>query len=159
MNNNKVARVAAGLGESIPALETLVLTNNSVVNLADLDALAEFKKLEMLSLLQNPVQQKKHYRLYLIHKIPSLRVLDFRKVRQREREAAASLFGGEDGGDLEQAIQKNKTAIDADALTPALRKKIQERIKSVKTMAEMSELEHALKTGKLTKELKKQLEQ
>jgi len=34
-------------------------------------------------LLLNPVASKKHYRLYIIHKLPQLRILDFQKIRQR----------------------------------------------------------------------------
>lgn len=33
------------------------------------------------SLLRNPVTNKKHYRLYVINKIPQIRVLDFQKVK------------------------------------------------------------------------------
>lgn len=33
------------------------------------------------SVLRNPVTNKKHYRLYLIHKVPQVRVLDFQKVK------------------------------------------------------------------------------
>lgn len=33
------------------------------------------------SLLRNPVTSKKHYRLYVIHKAPQIRVLDFQKVK------------------------------------------------------------------------------
>lgn len=76
-------RIAEGLGEVIPNLETLVLTNNHIQEIGDLDPLAEFPKLTYLSLLSNPVANKQHYRLYVIHKLPSLRVLDFRKVKQK----------------------------------------------------------------------------
>jgi U2 small nuclear ribonucleoprotein A' len=74
-------RIAEGLGEVIPNLETLVLTNNHLQELGDLDPLAEFSKLTYLSLLSNPVANKQHYRSYVINKLPSLRVLDFRKVK------------------------------------------------------------------------------
>ena len=76
-------RIADGLGEVIPNLETLVLTNNHLQELGDLDPLTEFPKLTYLSLLSNPVANKQHYRSYIIHKLPSLRVLDFRKVKQK----------------------------------------------------------------------------
>lgn len=33
------------------------------------------------SLLRNPVTNKKHYRLYVINKMPQIRVLDFQKVK------------------------------------------------------------------------------
>lgn len=35
----------------------------------------------IFSLLRNPVTNKKHYRLYVINKIPQIRVLDFQKVK------------------------------------------------------------------------------
>ena len=35
------------------------------------------------SLLRNPVTAKKHYRLYVIHKCPFLRVLDFQRIKQK----------------------------------------------------------------------------
>ena len=35
------------------------------------------------SLMRNPVTTKKHYRLYVIHKVPSVRVLDFQRVKQQ----------------------------------------------------------------------------
>lgn len=74
-------RIADGLGEVIPNLETLILTNNHLQELGDLDPLAEFPKLTYLSLISNPVANKQHYRSYVIQKLPNLRVLDFRKVK------------------------------------------------------------------------------
>ena len=37
----------------------------------------------LFSLLRNPVTNKPHYRLYVIHKLPQIRVLDFQRVKQR----------------------------------------------------------------------------
>jgi len=37
----------------------------------------------LCSLLLNPVASKKHYRAYVIHKLPHLRVLDFQKIKLR----------------------------------------------------------------------------
>lgn len=78
---NYFRRIAEGLGEVIPNLETLILTNNHIQELGDLDPLAELPKLTYLSLLSNPVANKQHYRSYVISKLPNLRVLDFRKVK------------------------------------------------------------------------------
>lgn len=33
--------------------------------------------------MKNPVASKKHYRLYVIHKLPQLCLLDFRKIKQK----------------------------------------------------------------------------
>eukprot|EP01125_Pyxidicula_operculata_P008943 TRINITY_DN2953_c0_g1_i8.p2 TRINITY_DN2953_c0_g1~~TRINITY_DN2953_c0_g1_i8.p2 ORF type:complete len:153 (+),score=27.32 TRINITY_DN2953_c0_g1_i8:1119-1577(+) len=82
LNNNKISTFDE-VHEKLPNLETLMLTGNRIENLADLDPLSKYKKLSTLSLLKNPVTQVKHYRQYLIFKIPSLRVLDFQKINQK----------------------------------------------------------------------------
>lgn len=43
---------------SVPALNTLVLTQNNVTELADLAVIKGFKKLTFLSLVENPVTNK-----------------------------------------------------------------------------------------------------
>eukprot|EP00275_Glaucocystis_incrassata_P001912 EC124284.1.p1 GENE.EC124284.1~~EC124284.1.p1 ORF type:complete len:148 (+),score=7.11 EC124284.1:169-612(+) len=75
--NNRIARIGQSLNESLPKLETLVLTNNHLSNLADLEPLASLTSLLRLSLLDNPDTKRQHYRLYVIHKIPSIKLLDF----------------------------------------------------------------------------------
>jgi U2 small nuclear ribonucleoprotein A' len=80
--NNRIGRIDSQLDDYIPNLATLVLTNNLIQELGDLEPLTKCRKLEYLSLLDNPVTKKKYYRLYIIHKIPSIRVLDFKRVRK-----------------------------------------------------------------------------
>ena len=67
--------------EFLPNLHSLVLTNNRLVNLVEIDPLASFPKLTFLSLLDNNITKKPNYRLYVIHKLKSLRLLDFKKVK------------------------------------------------------------------------------
>jgi U2 small nuclear ribonucleoprotein A' len=74
-----------GLGEQIPNLEAIILTNNRIQDLADLEPLSELKNISMISLLSNPVTKKQHYRLFLIHILPKLRILDFVKVKAKVR--------------------------------------------------------------------------
>lgn len=38
------------------------------------------------SVLRNPVIHKPQYRLYIMYRIPQLRVLDFRRIRQKVNE-------------------------------------------------------------------------
>lgn len=94
LNNNRIFKIGANLEESIPNLERLLLTNNYIQELGELDALSKFKNLKFLSLVNNPVTTKANYRQYAIHRLPNLKVLDFSKVKRREREEAESLFGG-----------------------------------------------------------------
>jgi U2 small nuclear ribonucleoprotein A' len=112
----------------LPNLESLILTGNQIQELGDLDPLASLPKLKMLSLLHNPVTSKDHYRLYVAHKIPQVRILDFRKVKLKvccrltiqkintidhtlsiilqEYEAAKALFKGKEGKELKKKLVK-----------------------------------------------------
>ena len=83
VNNNLISRVAPDLGSRLKRLDTLVLTNNHISSLSELDNIASFKALRELTLLYNPVTKRENYRLFVIHKIPSLRVLDFTRVRDK----------------------------------------------------------------------------
>ncbi|PNS18744.1 U2 small nuclear ribonucleoprotein A' [Sphaceloma murrayae] len=90
---NRVAHIAPGLARNIPNLETLVLTDNNVGELADLEALGEFAKLTHVSLVGCPVAAKENYRGFLVWLNPHIRYLDYAKVRDVERAAAKELFG------------------------------------------------------------------
>jgi U2 small nuclear ribonucleoprotein A' len=64
------------------------LTNNNILELGDLEALKELKHLKYISLLGNPVQEKRWYREWLSWRIPGLRVLDFQRIRDKVRSPA-----------------------------------------------------------------------
>jgi U2 small nuclear ribonucleoprotein A' len=85
LSNNFISRIGADLGDQIAGLESLVLTNNKIASLSELDHLAGLKRLTSLSLLDNPVARQQHYRAYVIHRVPSLKVLDFSKVKLEVR--------------------------------------------------------------------------
>ncbi|KAK2080483.1 hypothetical protein QBZ16_000336 [Prototheca wickerhamii] len=91
LNNNRVNKIGRNLEASLPNLEWLMLTNNRLSTLADLDPLRTLPKLKYLSLLDNPVTKQKGYRLYVISQLPKLKMLDFQKVKESERQAAARL--------------------------------------------------------------------
>lgn len=160
LNNNRVNRIAEGLEESLPNLEWLILTNNALQELGDIDALAGFKKLECLCLLNNPVVTKKHYRQYVIHKMPQVRLLDFKKVKLKEREEAARLFKGKKGKQLEKEIgvKSNKFtpgetpgamggATARPTHTPADVEAIKMAISKAQTLEEIERLNQLLKAG------------
>ncbi|KAJ6393291.1 hypothetical protein OIU77_022712, partial [Salix suchowensis] len=96
INNNRITRINPKIGEFLPKLHTLVLTNNRLVNLAEIDPLASLTKLHFLSLLDNNITKKPNYRLYVIHKLKPLRVLDFKKVKGKERAEAEHLFASKE---------------------------------------------------------------
>ncbi|KAJ2956651.1 hypothetical protein NQZ79_g7532 [Umbelopsis isabellina] len=174
--NNRIGHIDSQLVDYIPNLTTLILSNNLIQELGDLEPLTKCAKLEYLSLLDNPVTKKKYYRLYIIHKIPSVRVLDFKRIRKAEREEAQELFKSEEGKDNELAISigeaKTKTFDVGDGLdnddhrksnAPGLSAEEQAKIKDVihllylkqealknaTSLDEMQRLENLLKSGHL----------
>lgn len=69
---------------------------------------------------------KAHYRLYVIYKLPQVNLLDFRKIRMKERKEAASLFKSKKGKELQKEIMKRaKTFVPGAAIpnTPKRNKK------------------------------------
>lgn len=110
LNNNRISKIDSGLSQYLPNLHTIILTNNALSELGDLEPLVELTSLTHLSLLDNPVTKKQHYRLYVIYKLKNLRVLDFNKVKLTERQEATRLFS-RDGSDNElvKSMTENKT--------------------------------------------------
>ncbi|KAL8966625.1 MAG: hypothetical protein Q9197_005879 [Variospora fuerteventurae] len=90
---NRVNSIQPTLAKSIPNLTTLILTSNNLAELADLDPLRAFPRLTHLSLLENPVTRKEHYRHWIIWRCPTIRFLDYHKVKDAERTKATELFG------------------------------------------------------------------
>lgn len=85
LHNNHIARLQDELPEAIGNLEYLVLTGNRVAQLAEVDRLAGFAKLDTLVLAGNPVAKRRYYREYVIHKLPQLKVLDYKKIKPHVR--------------------------------------------------------------------------
>ncbi|GAA5897053.1 hypothetical protein JCM6882_007342 [Rhodosporidiobolus microsporus] len=93
--NNPVRTVSPSVPTSLPNLETLVLTNSALPkeSLPALgDTLGRCRKLESLSCKGAPVQGAEHYKEWIVFRCEKLRVLDFERVRQKDRDAARALF-------------------------------------------------------------------
>jgi len=159
LNNNRLCRISKGLGEFLPRLITLILTGNKITNLEDIDNLAELPRLTHLSLLNNPISKQDHYRLYVIHKLPKLKVLDFRKVKPSERKEAEKKFGPSTVSKPKENKMKSqaKTFVVGDGipqpkkkgLIPEQRRKIMEAIKKATSLGEIERLEKILSSGKI----------
>lgn len=90
------------LKKNCPALTTMILSGNGVKGWNVIGDLGSgCPKLEFLSLVGNPVTRRQNYRLYTIHKIPTLKVLDFQKVKLSERERAERLASSAAGAAME----------------------------------------------------------
>lgn len=108
-NNNYIARIGK-VGENAPNIKCLVLTNNKILTLGEVDNVALFKKLEHLSLLENPVNMRQHYRYYVIYKIPSLKTLDYKKITKKEKDETVSFFKSSNGKLLLASVLSEKDA-------------------------------------------------
>jgi len=158
-NNNHISKIAPNLGESLPNLDTLTLTNNRLVALPDLDPLASFPSLKTLSLIDNVVSKKPDYRLYVIHILPNLKILDFCKIKQKERAEAEKLYGPPANHVKEKGNKKSKTFVPGEAngsnstpfVSPAVLTEAQLAFKAAianaKTIEQVQKLERVLRTG------------
>ncbi|KAK4210732.1 leucine-rich repeat-domain-containing protein [Rhypophila decipiens] len=90
---NKIATIQPTLPMAIPSLKNVNLTSNQLAELSDLDVLGEFPRLTHLTMIDNPVTKKEHYRLWVIWRCPTVRFFDFKKVKDSERTEAKELFG------------------------------------------------------------------
>ncbi|KAF5746345.1 U2 small nuclear ribonucleoprotein A' [Tripterygium wilfordii] len=170
INNNRITRINPNIGEFLPKLHSLVLTNNRLVNLVEIDPLASLPRLQFLSLLDNNITKKPNYRLYVIHKLKSLRVLDFRKVKNKERVEAAHLFASKE---VEEEIKKIPTKTITPSEVPNVSETAEEQqapkmvaptpeqiiaikaaIVNSQTLEEVARLEKALKSGLIPEDLK-----
>jgi U2 small nuclear ribonucleoprotein A' len=159
LNNNRIVRIAEGLEASLPNLEMLVLTGNLIQELADLDPLASIKSLRTLSLLHNPITTRQHYRLYVAFKLPQLRLLDFRKIKVKEREDANALFKSKKGKELQKEIaKKSKTFVPGAGLPDSSKPsgpsqeelwKIREAINKASSLEEVERLNRLLQSGQI----------
>jgi len=164
LNNNHISKITPGISDSLPKLDTLILTNNRLVNLHDIDPLAEISTLRTLSLIDNVIQKKPHYRLYVIHKLPLLRLLDFKKIKAKERAESVKMFGPvnlpkKKKGKLQKQIEQQAKTFTPGVSekaeikrvvteTPADQLAIKVAIENAKTMEEVQRVERMIKAGK-----------
>jgi len=151
--NNRVARIDATVAESLVHLTSLILTNNHLKHLADIDALEGCKELRHLVLIDNDIAKKKHYKAYVIHKLPQLKTLDFQKIKTKDRDAAKKQFAGKAGERLKAEIQAARTFVPGEGLAGENRlteeqiNEIKAAINKATTIEEVNRLEKALKAG------------
>ncbi|CCD61684.1 putative U2 small nuclear ribonucleoprotein A' [Caenorhabditis elegans] len=162
LHNNRINYIAPDIATKLPNLKTLALTNNNICELGDIEPLAECKKLEYVTFIGNPITHKDNYRMYMIYKLPTVRVIDFNRVRLTEREAAKKMFKGKSGKKARDAIQKSVHTEDPSEIEPNEnssgggarltdedREKIKEAIKNAKSLSEVNYLQSILASGKV----------
>jgi U2 small nuclear ribonucleoprotein A' len=159
LSNNSISKVDSEFfsPKQLPSLHTLILTNNRILDFDDLEPLKTFSQsLRHLSLLDNPVTKKPHYRYFVISKLPKLRTLDFKRVHPVEVVVAQKMFpaDGSKTFDLQQADEivcqdeqerprkRGKLALSDDQVET-----IKKAIGAAKTLAEVNRLEKILQAG------------
>ncbi|SNX86975.1 related to U2 snRNP protein A` [Melanopsichium pennsylvanicum] len=170
LSNNLVARIDPRIGFSLPGLHSLTLTNNSISDAAELSHLTKCKRLEFLCLMGNPVSREKHYREFVIWKLPQVRVLDFQRIKDKERALAKELMEDEEGRPSALAVSRlgKSNGMDADIigiskdrtfepgrlngsqrrlLTAEEKKAIEDAIEKSESLEEIRRLEEQLKMG------------
>jgi len=100
---------------------------------------------------------RQHYRLYAIHHIPTLRVLDFERITKSERDRAERLAKSAAGAALEKDVQQEKTFVPgegksaeesfATSFTPAQKEQIRQMVANAKSPAEIEEIELSVQRG------------
>uniref|UniRef100_A0A674N7V7 Small nuclear ribonucleoprotein polypeptide A' n=1 Tax=Takifugu rubripes TaxID=31033 RepID=A0A674N7V7_TAKRU len=150
---NRICRIGENLEQALPNLRELILTSNNIQELGDLDPLATIKTLSLLSLLRNPVTNKKHYRLYVINKLPQLRVLDFQKVKLKERQEAEKMFKGKRGAQLAKDIvhHRRRRTLGEEETGPSQAdvEAIKNAIANASSLAEVERLKGMLQAGQI----------
>jgi len=157
LNNNRLVRIDDLLHESIPSIESLIFTGNNIQELGDLEPLTQFKMLHTLCLLVNPVSTKPYYREYMAYRFPNLRLLDFRKIKQKHKREAHDFFKSKKGKDLLKEISKKITKPSADGrggglmrgASPEEIQRIREAIKKAKNLQEIERLTQILQSGQI----------
>jgi U2 small nuclear ribonucleoprotein A' len=154
--NNRITRIAEDVFAGLPNLTSLVLTNNKLEKMVDIEPIFKSTSLQRLALLENPLTKIKHYRPFLIHKCSeSLRILDFNRIKDKDRKAATALFAGERGEKLLSEVapargaQQDTAAATANAPSSEVIEKIKKAIAEATTIEEVTRLEKALKSGVL----------
>ncbi|XP_040551650.1 leucine-rich repeat-containing protein 72 isoform X3 [Gallus gallus] len=94
LNNNELTDISGAL-KNLHSLQILLLHNNQLKQLGEtVKELKGIISLRTLNLFYNPLAYDAGYRLYVIHSLPSVQLLD-RKLTQRERELAFPVYNCE----------------------------------------------------------------
>jgi U2 small nuclear ribonucleoprotein A' len=112
--------------------------------------------------------ERQHYRLYAIHRMPALKVLDFERVKPSERDRASRLASSAAGAALESDVQAEarettrtftpgedldvKTAVIVN-FTAEEKEQIRVLLAGATTVKQVEEIENAVQRGVLPEAL------
>ena len=163
--NNRITYIENDFAINCPKLENLILTNNKISDIEVIDNISSCKTLLRLSLMNNLVTKLKYYRLYVIYKMPNLRVLDFQKVKKIEKDEAIRLFESEEGEKIIENIKNKNFSEDDKEFKKGLEniknnekvhKIIADKIKNTNNYDELINIKKKITTGEIVDEIKKE---
>jgi hypothetical protein len=89
LSGNELTSIPPDVFSAYPELFTLHLHGNLLSKYTDVDALAKWlPRLHSITLHGNPIEEKKHYRNYVIAAFPKLKQLNFSSVTPGDRDKA-----------------------------------------------------------------------
>lgn len=167
LGNNNITHIDDSFPES-NCIKSISLINNNISHFQEIFS-QKFKRLETLILSGNPITKLENYRLFMIWLIPSLKVLDFQKIKQSERDKAKDLFGADNSvyNDLaksllskpilngENGVVNAMSSSDKQLntvihkLTKEEREELLTKLKSATSIEEIERIEAALKVGSI----------
>ena len=83
---NDFTAISPDLANHFPNLTTIYLHANKITNLQQIKHLMPLMELRSLSLFGNPVEEKKHYRNFVLYHCPNLTQFDKSPVTKSQRE-------------------------------------------------------------------------
>ncbi|KAG9104622.1 U2 snRNP complex subunit [Ceratobasidium sp. 370] len=154
LSSNRISHIAPSIALSAPRLKTIVLTNNAIAELADLSPLGTLKHLEFLSLLGNPVREKKNYRewerktaktLFVTAEgLPTALATSIQEAASAQPVGLTFTPGGEDINDERPGP---KAGAAGRLMTAEERARVREAITRAGSAEEIKRLERALRDG------------
>eukprot|EP00536_Pseudo-nitzschia_multiseries_P007422 jgi/Psemu1/195603/e_gw1.175.116.1 len=147
---------ANNISKNLPNLQYLDLSYNQISKLSEVSNLGK---------AYNAARRRQHYRLYTIHSIPSLKVLDHQRITQTERDRARRLAGSAAGAALESDVQdeagQQKTFTPGEGasaeesfvvnFTAEEKEQIRLMVANAESPAEIEEIERSVQRGILPK--------
>lgn len=164
--NNRISSIEKDFAINCPNLQNIILTNNRISSIAEIDNLCSCKNLTHLSLRNNIVTKLKYYRLYTIYRLPSLLVLDFEKVKLKERIKAQELFNSDKGIELiNKLMNKNYEEEDKEFVKALeeikhdnkINEAITDMINKITNYEDLVKAEEKIKSGEMIEEFKNNL--
>ena len=155
-HHNAIRRISPALHSALPRLSHLALSHNQLAQHTDLAPLAHCAKLVWLDVTGCPLARLPDYRLRVLHVLPRLRVLDYNKVKQRERLESEKQYGvyapqeeetKEAGGAVAMEEERKEVRADkrvTDRDMAAHMAQLIERIQQATSLEEITALEQQL---------------